>query len=113
MDVTSFLKTVPAVIGLAGLLTYYMREQSPASNVELVNLVRYVQTGFVLLGCTALILLSLWLFFRSQPPGQDAALPGHSIARAAPYSGQQSSNGQAMLQASEREIARDPATSAG
>jgi hypothetical protein len=73
MDVTNFLKTVPAVIGLAGLLTYFMREQKPDSKVELVNIVRNVQTGFVLLGCTALILLSLWLFFRSEPPGHDAA----------------------------------------
>jgi hypothetical protein len=79
MDGTSFLKTVPGVIGLAGLLAYFMREQQPASRAELVNLVRSVQTGFVLLGCTALILLSLWLFFRPQPPDHNAALSGHAI----------------------------------
>ena len=77
MDVTNFLKTVPAVIGVAGLLTYFMREQKPGSKVELVNIVRNVQTGFVLLGCTVLILLSLWLFFRSEPPGHDTAQLGH------------------------------------
>lgn len=69
VDGISFLKTVPAVIGLAGLLTFLMREQKPASSVELVNLVRTLQIAFVLLGCTALILLSLWLFFRSEPTG--------------------------------------------
>jgi len=102
MDVTSFLKMVPAVIGLAGLLTYFMREQKPASKVELVNLVRNVQTGFVLLGCTALILLSLWLFFRSAPPDHDAALFEHSITLAGFYSGRQSRNGPVTPQAVDR-----------
>ncbi len=81
MDGNSFLKTVPAVIGLAGLLTFLMREKKPASRVELVNLVRNVQTAFVLLGCTALILLSLWLFFRSAPPGFDVGLSRQGDSR--------------------------------
>src|SRR5262249_10425165 len=80
IDGASFLRTVPAVIGLAGLFTYFMREQKPASRVELVNLVRNIQTGLVLLGCTALILLSLWLFFRAEPPNHDAAISGPSMS---------------------------------
>jgi hypothetical protein len=78
IDGANFLKTVPGVIGLAGLFTYFMREQKPASRVEFVNLVRSVQAGFVLLGCTALILLSLWLLFRPEPPDHAAALAIHS-----------------------------------
>ena len=80
MDGANFLKAVPGVIGLAGLFTYFMRGQKPASRVELVNVVRSFQAGFVLLGCTALILLSLWLLFRSEPPDHDAAVAIHSIA---------------------------------
>ena len=83
MDWINFLKTVPAVIGVAGLLTYFMREQKPASELEIVNLVGNIRTGFVLLGCGALILLSLWLFFRSEPPDHNAAISGHSIASVA------------------------------
>jgi hypothetical protein len=113
MDVTSFLKTVPAVIGLAGLLTYFMREQKLASKVEFVNLVRNVQTGFVLLGCAALILLSLWLFFRSEPPDHAAALWGHSITPVDAYSGRQASNGQAAPRASYKEMVCQPGAWAG
>jgi hypothetical protein len=80
IDGASFLKTVPAVIGLAGLFTYFMREQKPASSVEFVNVVRNIQTGFVLLGCTALILLSLWLFLRAEPPDHDAVVFGQSMS---------------------------------
>jgi hypothetical protein len=32
MDVMSFLKTVPAVIGIAGLLTYFMRTRGSPIN---------------------------------------------------------------------------------
>ncbi len=80
IDGANFLKTVPGVIGLAGLFTYFMREEKRASRVELVNVVRSIQAGFVLLGCTALILLSLWLLFRPAPPDHDAALAIHWIA---------------------------------
>ena len=105
MDMTNFLKTVPAVIGLAGLLTYFMREEKPASTVELVNVVRNVQTAFVLLGCAALILLSLWLFFRAEPPDRGAALSLHWITPVASYTGRQARNGQAMPELSGREMA--------
>lgn len=74
MDWASFLKTVPAVIGIAGLLTYFTRDRKPASDLELVNYVQNVRTTFVLLGCAALIILSLWLFFRPEPPDRDAGL---------------------------------------
>jgi len=80
IDGANFLKAVPGVIGLAGLFTYFMREQKPVSRMELVNVVRSIQAGFVLLGCTALILLSLWLLFRSGPPDRDATLAKYSIA---------------------------------
>jgi hypothetical protein len=76
MDVTGFLKTVPAVIGVAGMLTYLMRERTPASDVELVNIVQNVRNTFVLVGCAALIILSAWLIFRPPPPDHDAPLPG-------------------------------------
>jgi hypothetical protein len=76
MDVTIFLKTVPAVIGIAGLLTYLMRERAPVSDVDLVNIVQNVRNMFVLVGCAALIILSAWLIFRPPPPDHDAPLPG-------------------------------------
>ena len=75
MDVMSFLKTVPAVIGIAGLLTYFMRARAPVSDHELVLVVQRVRNTFLLLGCAALILLSVWLIFRPAPPDHDAALP--------------------------------------
>jgi hypothetical protein len=98
MDMTDFLETVPAVIGLAGLLTYFMREEKPASTVELVNVVRNVQTAFVLLGCATLILLSLWLFFRAEPPDRGAALSLPWITPAASYTGRQDSQSRTVGQ---------------
>ena len=71
----SFLKTVPAVIGIAGLLTYFMRARAPVSDHELVLVVQRVRNTFLLLGCAALIMLSAWLIFRPAPPDHDAALP--------------------------------------
>jgi hypothetical protein len=75
MDVMSFLKTVPAVIGIAGLLTYFMRARAPVSDHELVLVVQRVRNTFLLLGCAALIMLSMWLIFRPAPPDHDAVLP--------------------------------------
>jgi hypothetical protein len=75
MDVMSFLKMVPAVIGIAGLLTYFMRARAPVSDHELVLVVQRVRNTFLLLGCAALIMLSAWLIFRPAPPDHDAALP--------------------------------------
>jgi hypothetical protein len=76
MDVMGFLKAVPAVIGVAGVLTYLMRERTPPSDVELVNIVQNVRNTFVLVGCAALIILSAWLIFRPAPPDHDEPLPG-------------------------------------
>ncbi|MDQ6704098.1 MAG: hypothetical protein M3Z96_13940 [Pseudomonadota bacterium] len=75
MDVMSFLKTVPAVIGIAGLLTYFMRARAPVSDQELVTVVQRVRNTFLLLGCAALIMLSVWLILRPAPPDRDATLP--------------------------------------
>jgi hypothetical protein len=76
MDIASFLKMVPAVIGIAGLLTYMTRERKPVSAMELVNVVQGVRNVFVLIGCVALILLSVWLIYRPLPPDRDARLSG-------------------------------------
>lgn len=77
MDVVSFLKTVPAVIGIAGLLTFFMRARSPVSDHELVSIVQGVRNTFLLLGCAALIMLSTWLILRPAPLDHDATiLPG-------------------------------------
>jgi hypothetical protein len=79
LDLISFLKTVPAVIGIAGLLTFLMRKREPESDKEIVNVVNNVRSTFVILGCTALILLSAWLLFRPPPPDHESP-----IARLAP-----------------------------
>jgi hypothetical protein len=73
MDLSAFIKTVPAVIGFAGLLTYFMRKRAPDSDLELVNVVQNLRNRAVIVGCAALILLSVWLIFRSAPPDHDAA----------------------------------------
>jgi hypothetical protein len=64
------------------MLTYFMRVRAPASDQELVNAVQRVRNTFFLLGCAALIMLSLWLIFRPAPPDHDAALPGEHSRRA-------------------------------
>jgi hypothetical protein len=51
MEVMSFLKAVPAVIGIAGLLTYFVRARKPESDLELANIVQRVRNTFLLLGC--------------------------------------------------------------
>lgn len=84
MDLISFLKTVPAVIGFAGLLTYVMRRRAPVSDLELANVVQGVRNTAILLGCAALIMLSAWLIFRAPPPDHDVALPrAATLAKAA------------------------------
>ena len=50
MEVMSFLKAVPAVIGIAGLLTYFVRARKPESDLELANIVQRVRNIFLLLG---------------------------------------------------------------
>jgi len=79
MDVVIFLKTVPAVLGIAGLLTFLMRKRAPVSDVELVTVVQNVRNTFVLLGCAALIALSAWLIYRQPPPDHDPAIPGEHL----------------------------------
>ncbi len=75
MDVMIFLKLAPGVIGLAGLLTYFMmRAREPDSDLELVNSVRRVRNIFLVLGCVALIILSAWLILRAAPPVQDTSV---------------------------------------
>jgi hypothetical protein len=84
MDVMAFLKTVPAAIGVAGLLTYLMSSPKPTSDLPLVDMLQNMRNTFVLLGCVALILLSAWLFYRPAPPDRDAALFGeHSLIASA------------------------------
>jgi hypothetical protein len=75
MEVMSFLKAVPAVIGIAGLLTYFVRARKPESDLELANIVQRVRNTFLLLGCAALILLSVWLIRRPAPPDHDTVSP--------------------------------------
>jgi hypothetical protein len=74
MDLSTFLKTVPAVIGVAGLLTYFMRKRAPEPGSELANTVQNLRNRAVVLGCAVLIILSVWLIFRPAPPDHDAAL---------------------------------------
>lgn len=70
MEMMSFLKTVPAVIGVAGLFAYFMM-RARVSDHELVTVVQGVRNTFLLLGCAALILLSVWLILRPAPPDRD------------------------------------------
>jgi hypothetical protein len=72
MDVMSFSKMVPAAIGVAGLLMLFMmRARRPASDHELVIFLLNVRSTLLLLGCVALILLSVWLIRRPPPPDRD------------------------------------------
>jgi hypothetical protein len=78
MDVTSFLKTVPAVIGVAGLLTYFMRPHEPVID-DFPDVLRSARNTLVVLTCLALIAISVWLIRRPAPPDHDATLKeGHS-----------------------------------
>lgn len=76
MDVTTFLKTVPAVIGVAGLLTYFMRAHEPAFDGDFPDILQSARTTLVVVTCAALIGLSVWLIRRPTPPDHDAALLG-------------------------------------
>jgi hypothetical protein len=77
MDMMLFLKLVPGVIGLAGLLTYsMMRAREPVSDLELVKAVQRARNIFLVFGCVALIMLSAWLVFRAPPPDQDTSSSG-------------------------------------
>ena len=77
MDVMIFLKLAPAVIGIACLLTYFMmRAREPAPELELAKIVQRVRNAFLLLGCVALIMLSVWLIQRPAPPDHDTSLSG-------------------------------------
>lgn len=75
MDVAIFLKLLPGVLGAAGLLTYFTSARKPDSDLELVNIVRGVRRAFVIAGCAALILLSVWLINKPQPPDYGLLLP--------------------------------------
>jgi hypothetical protein len=46
-EVMSFLKAVPAVIGIAGLLTYFVRARKPESDLELANIVQRVRNIWI------------------------------------------------------------------
>jgi hypothetical protein len=77
MDVTIFLKLAPAAIGIAGLLTYFMMSaREPVPDLELAKIVQRVRNIFLLLGCVALTMLSVWLIQRPAPPDQDTSLSG-------------------------------------
>ena len=84
MDVVTFLKMVPAVLGAAGLLSYAFRKRAPVSDRDLVNTVQSAWTTLVVLTCAALIGLTLWLIFRPPPLDHDAALPGDRSALVKP-----------------------------
>ena len=71
MDTMSFLKMVPAVIGIAGLLTYLMRARRPVSDHGFVNFLLNGRSILLLLGSAALIILSVWLILRPAPPDHD------------------------------------------
>ncbi len=80
MDVMMFLKLAPAVIGIAGLLTLFMiraRESEP--DLELAKIVQRVRNTFLLLGCVALIILSVWLIHRPAPPDHDTSVSGLAV----------------------------------
>ena len=83
MDVIGFLKVVPAVIGIAGLLTIFARGRKPESDLELANIVQRVRDTFFLIGCAALILLSVWLIRRPAPPDHDTVSPLASVSTTA------------------------------
>ncbi len=74
MDLIGFLKMVPAVIGIAGLLTYFMRAREPVPDHKVANFLQSARNTVLLLGFAALIMLSAWLIFRPAPPDRDAAL---------------------------------------
>ncbi|HET6377861.1 MAG TPA: hypothetical protein VFG05_06075 [Methylocella sp.] len=83
MDVAFFLKLLPGVLGAAGLLTYFTSARKPDSDLEIVNIVRGVRRAFVIAGCAALILLSVWLINKPQPPDYGFLFPdGHPVAAA-------------------------------
>jgi hypothetical protein len=75
MDAITFLKALPAVIGIAGFLTLFAGARRPESALELANIVQRVRNTFLLLGCAALILLSVWLIRRPAPPDHDTVSP--------------------------------------
>jgi hypothetical protein len=75
MDVMTFLKALPAVIGIAGFLTLFSQARKPQSALELANIVQRVRNIFLLLGCVALIILSVWLIRRPAPPDHDTISP--------------------------------------
>ncbi|HTV32992.1 MAG TPA: hypothetical protein VME69_07800 [Methylocella sp.] len=72
IDLVTLLKMLPAVFGMAGLLTYISRPSKSPSEHEVVNLLAGANRAIVLLACLALIALTLWLFFGSSPTDHDA-----------------------------------------
>jgi hypothetical protein len=88
MDTMNFLKMVPAVLGIAGLLTYIMRPRKPVSDHDIVNILQRARTTFVVLACAALIGLTVWLFYGPAPPDHDTTQLGSHliiISAAVPY----------------------------
>ncbi|MCL2384573.1 MAG: hypothetical protein FWD08_02620 [Alphaproteobacteria bacterium] len=72
VDLVNLLKMLPAVFGSAGLLTYMTRRSKPVPDHEVLHLLAGANAAVILLVCMALIGLTLWLFFGSPPPDQDA-----------------------------------------
>jgi hypothetical protein len=52
-----------------------VRARKPESDLELANIVQRVRNTFLLLGCAALIMLSVWLIRRPAPPDHDTVSP--------------------------------------
>jgi hypothetical protein len=80
LELIGILKMVPAVIGIAGFLTFLTRKKAPESDHEIVNVVNTVRDRFLLVGCAALILLSAWLIYRAPPPDHDSPIATLSTA---------------------------------
>ena len=85
MDTMNFLKMVPAVLGIAGLLTYIMRPRKPISDHDIVNILQRARTTFVVLACAALIGLTVWLFYGPVPPDHDTTQLGQRSPLAKQY----------------------------
>jgi AcrR family transcriptional regulator len=60
-----------------------VRARKPESDLELANIVQRVRNTFLLLGCVALILLSVWLIRRPAPPDHDTVSPLANVVEVA------------------------------
>ena len=59
-----------------GFAHVLVRAREPVPDLELAKIVQRVRNIFLLLGCVALIMLSVWLIQRPAPPDHDTSLSG-------------------------------------